>query len=337
MSILKLSSSIFAVVAASLLCNSNNDFVAVVAFSPTAAYRGSSSSSRSFSSQMLKMADEDNLDGAQITSARKELKFDDKTGRFFETGIEKEECIPDEEYCMVDEDSGNKIRLTVAEKERIFLDSLQSYYASGRQLLSDEDFDLLKEDLQWNGSPVVVVSREESKFLAATQAYLKGEPIMNDNEFDSLKRELKETGSKFAVDTDPKCYIDTGVCKVTLQEDKFRSNLLYLPAGAILSIVWLALGFEIIEPIIRLNPIILFALGTPLITKGATVITEDFLFTNKFVAYGPCPSCEYENRLYFGNILGVEGFGAEGNVKCPNCKTVFTVQRDSLRASTLPK
>jgi hypothetical protein len=196
---------------------------------------------------------------------------------------------------------------------------------------------LLKEDLQWNGSPVVVVSREESKFLAATQAYLKGEPIMDDNEFDSLKRELKETGSKFAVDTDPKCYIDTGVCKVTLQEDKFRSNLLYLPAGAILSVLWLALGYELIEPIIRLNPIILFALGTPLITKGATTITEEFIFTNKFVAYGPCPSCEYENRLYFGNILGVEGFGDEGNVKCPNCKTVFTVQRESLRASTLPK
>ena len=75
---------------------------------------------------MLKMAaDDDKIDGAQITSARKELKFDDTTGRFFETGIEKEECIPDEEYCMVDEDSGNKIRLTVAEKERIFLDSIQ--------------------------------------------------------------------------------------------------------------------------------------------------------------------------------------------------------------------
>jgi hypothetical protein len=124
MSILKLSSSIFAVVAASLLCN-NNDLVTVVAFSPTLLANRGSSISRSFSSQLLKMADEDNLDGAQITSARKELKFDDKTGRFFETGIEKEECIPDEEYCMVDEDSGSKIRLTVAEKERIFLDSLQ--------------------------------------------------------------------------------------------------------------------------------------------------------------------------------------------------------------------
>jgi hypothetical protein len=68
---------------------------------------------------------EDNFDGAQITSARKELKFDDKTGRFFETNIDLEECIPDEEFCTIDEDTGGRIRLTLAEKERIFLDSLQ--------------------------------------------------------------------------------------------------------------------------------------------------------------------------------------------------------------------
>ena len=195
----------------------------------------------------------------------------------------------------------------------------------------------MKEDLQWNGSSVVAVNRQESKYLAAVEAYLKGQPTMDDVEFDNLKKELKDMGSKFAVDTDPKCYIDSGVCKVTLQEDKFRSNLLYLPAGLILSVVWLGLAFELIEPLIRINPIILFALGAPLITKGATKITEEFIFPNKFVAYGPCPSCEYENRLYFGDILGVEGFGEEGNVKCPSCKTVFTVQRKSLRASTLPK
>ena len=102
-------------------------------------------------------------------------------------------------------------------------------------------------------------------------------------------------------------------------------------------LVWLGLAFEIIEPFIRINPIILFALGVPLISKGAKTITEDYLFTDKLIAYGPCPSCEYENRLYFGDILGVEGFSDEANVKCPNCKTVFTVQRKSLRASTLPK
>ena len=217
------------------------------------------------------------------------------------------------------------------------MNALQSYYASGRQLLSDEDFDLLKEDLQWNGSDVVVVNRQESSYLAAMEAYLKGQPIMDDTEFDALKLELKETGSKFAVDTEPKCYIDTGVCKVTFQEDKFRSNLLYLPAGAILSVAWLALSFELIEPFIRINPILLFALGLPLITQYSKTITEDFLFENTKVAYGPCPSCEAENRIYFGNILGVEGFGDEGSVKCPKCKSVFTVQRNTLRASTLPK
>ena len=33
--------------------------------------------------------------------------------------------FPDEEFCVIDEDTGNKMRLTIAEKERIFLDSLQ--------------------------------------------------------------------------------------------------------------------------------------------------------------------------------------------------------------------
>jgi predicted Zn finger-like uncharacterized protein len=204
-------------------------------------------------------------------------------------------------------------------------------------LLADEDFDKLKEDLQWNGSPLVVLNRDEAKYLAAMEAYVKGKPIMADTEFDALKRELKESGSKFAVDTEPKCYIDTGVCKVTLQEDKFRSNLLYLPAGAILSIAWLGIGFELIEPLVRLNPIVLILLGAPLIYTGSKKITEEFIFENKFVAYGPCPSCEAENRVYFGNILGVEGFSDVAEVKCGNCNTVFSVQRATLRASTLPK
>ena len=208
---------------------------------------------------------------------------------------------------------------------------------TGRQLLGDEEFDSLKEDLQWNGSPVVVLNRDEAKYLAAVEAYLKGTPMMNDSEFDALKRELKETGSKFAVDTEPKCYIDTGVCKVTMQEDKFRSNLLYLPAGALLAIGWLGLGFEVIEPIIRLNPLFLALLGAYPVYQGAVKITEEFIFENKFIAYGPCPACEYENRVYFGNILGVEGFSDEAESKCPNCKEVFRVQRNTLRASTLPK
>ena len=213
----------------------------------------------------------------------------------------------------------------------------QSYYANGRQLLSDNDFDKLKEDLSWNGSNVVSLNRDEAKYLASMEAYLKGTPILSDAEFDALKVQLKDSGSKIAVDTEPKCYIDTGVCKVTLQEDKFRSNLLYLPAGLVLTIAWLGVGFEVIEPLIRLNPIILAALGSPLVYNGAKTLTEDYIFQNKLIAYGPCPSCEAENRVYFGNILGVEGFTDQADIKCTNCKTEFSVQRSSLRASTLPK
>jgi hypothetical protein len=107
-----------------LLLNSSD------AFSPSAVSemmmsRAGRSSSGGTTTLVTRMANKEGLDGAQVTSARKELKFDDKTGRFFETNLATEECIPDEEFCPIDESTGKKIRLTVAEKERIFLDALQ--------------------------------------------------------------------------------------------------------------------------------------------------------------------------------------------------------------------
>lgn len=237
----------------------------------------------------------------------------------------------------MDKKTGELVRLTLEEKERIFLDSLQSYYVSGRQLLNDAEFDLLKEDLAWNGSAMVNMNRKETKYLAAMQAYLKGTPILSDTEFDELKKDLKDEGSQFASSTEPKCYIDTGICTVTYQPDNFRNNLLYLPVGAILTILWLGFGFEVIEPIIRLNPIILAFLGAPLIYNGSISLTDQFIFPNSQIVYGPCPSCESETRVYFGDILGVEGFGDVAAVKCTKCKAQINVQRKTLRASTLPK
>lgn len=187
----------------------------------------------------------------------------------------------------------------------------------------------------WNGSPLVQMNRNEAKYLAAVQSYLNGDPIMDDVEFDTLKKTLKEEESQFAVSTEPKCIIDTGICTVTMKEDFFRTNLLYLPAGSILFLIWLGIGFEIIEPFIRINPLLLAALGAPGVTVGSKFITDNYLFINNKVCYGPCPSCEAENRVYFGDILTVEGFGEVAEVKCPNCKTIFDVQRTTLRASTI--
>ena len=64
-------------------------------------------------------------DGRKIASGKKEILFDAESGRFYETGRSAEECVPDDEYCVVDQDSGKLVRLTLKEKERIFLDSLQ--------------------------------------------------------------------------------------------------------------------------------------------------------------------------------------------------------------------
>ena len=44
--------------------------------------------------------------------------------------------------------------LTTGEKERIFMDAIQSFYYNQRQMLDDDDFDKLKEDLSWEGSQV---------------------------------------------------------------------------------------------------------------------------------------------------------------------------------------
>lgn len=84
---------------------------------------------------------------------------------------------------------------------------IQSFYVSGRQLLDDAEFDLLKEDLAWNGSSMVNMNRQETRYLAAMQAYQQGNPILTDAEFDDLKKELKEEGSPFASSKEPKCYI----------------------------------------------------------------------------------------------------------------------------------
>jgi len=124
---------------------------------------------------------------------------------------------------------------------------------------------------------------------------------------------------------------------VTLQNDAFRTNLLYLPVGLVTAFLWIFCSWQFVPFFRLINPVFLVLLGSPLVYYITPYITDNFIFENKKIAFGPCPSCETENRVYFGNILGVEGFGEQATVKCDNCKTEFSVQRSSLRASTKPK
>jgi hypothetical protein len=91
----------------------------------------SSSSSRTPGMLLLRMAEGDSSsessEGTTFVPSvlKKEIAYDEKSGRFYETGFGEGECIPDEEFCYLDKESGESIRLTVEEKERIFLDALQ--------------------------------------------------------------------------------------------------------------------------------------------------------------------------------------------------------------------
>ena len=160
---------------------------------------------------------------------------------------------------------------------------------------------------------------------------------MSDAEFDDLKASLKAQGSLIAVSTEPRCFLDTGVCSVTFTPDRFRAIVLYLPAILALTLLWTGGLFELVPAARSLNPILTLLLGSPLIAYGAQRLTDEVIFKDPFIATGPCPDCGANNRLFFGDILGVEGAGETAEIQCANCKIPLSVSRATLRVSSKSK
>lgn len=102
--------------------------VASTANAFTATYHNRGFVARS-STPVVRMSDNDgDADAGAVSittqsgSTKKEIGYDETTGRFYET---TNECNPIDEYCAIDEETGKMFKLTNAEKERIFLDALQ--------------------------------------------------------------------------------------------------------------------------------------------------------------------------------------------------------------------
>lgn len=266
-------------------------------------------------------------------SAEEKLVYDAKSGRFYERKLSE---ICEDEFCLIDSENGDPILLTKEEKERIFLDSIQSYYIKGKANIEDSEFDKLREDLSWEGSALVTLNRNETLFMNAMQAYMKGTPILTDKQFDELKRSLKETNSKIAVSVEPVCYVDTGVCKVTWTPDKLKQASLYIPSSLVASIVWVGGIYELLNLFgASLNPLILLVIGSFPIYVFSKEVTENIIFKDPFIAHGPCPSCGVDNAVFFGDVLGVPGATQESTVVCTNCRSSLTIKKATLRVSTL--
>ncbi|KAJ0962215.1 hypothetical protein J5N97_030043 [Dioscorea zingiberensis] len=241
-------------------------------------------------------------------------------------------------YCSIDKKAEKK---TIGEMEQEFLQALQSFYYDKKAIMSNEEFDNLKEELMWEGSSVVMLSPDEQKLLEASMAYVSGNPIMTDAEFDELKLRLRKEGSTI-VQEGPRCSLRSRKVYSDLSVDYFKMFLLNVPAAVVALTLFFFLddltGFEITYLLELPEPfsfIFTWFAALPVIfwlsQAFTNAILKDFL-----ILKGPCPNCGTENVSFFGTILSVSSGGSTNSVKCSNCGTSM-VYDSGTRLITLPE
>lgn len=240
------------------------------------------------------------------------------------------------QYCSIDK----KQKKTIGEMEQEFLRALQSFYYDQKAIMSNEEFDNLKEELMWEGSSVVMLSADEQRLLEASMAYIAGNPIMSDSEFDELKLRLKQDGSDIVTEG-PRCSLRSRKVYSDLTVDYLKMLLLNAPATVVALGLFFFIdeltGFEVNvfqfpEPF---GFIFTWFAALPLILVTAQVVTKAII-NDVLIVKGPCPNCGTENLSFFGTILSITSGGATNTVKCANCKTVM-IYDSKTRLITLPE
>ncbi|XP_071730585.1 PGR5-like protein 1A, chloroplastic [Rutidosis leptorrhynchoides] len=258
----------------------------------------------------------------------------DQPGQIKEDEVVDSNIMP---YCSLDK----KEKKTIGEMEQDFLLALQSFYYEGKAIMSNEEFDNLKEELMWEGSSVVMLSTDEQKFLEASIAYVSGNPIMSDKEYDQLKMQLKKDGSDIVAEG-PRCSLRSRKVYSDLTVDYLKMFLINVPAAVVaLGLLFFLddiTGFEITYLLELPEPfsfIFTWFAALPLILwlsfTLTNVIVRDFL-----ILKGLCPNCGTENNSFFGTILSISSGGTTNKVKCSNCQTTLVFDQDT-RLITLPE
>lgn len=236
------------------------------------------------------------------------------------------------EYCSIDK-SGKRAKRTLGEMEFDFLAALSSYYYDGKPSMTDEEFELLKEELTWAGSKVVVLEVDEQRFLEAATMYAKGKPIMSDAEYDELKNKLRASNS-IVVAQGPRCSLDTKKVYSDATPDYLRMTALNIPATvAVLGVLFAAdyfSGFEL-STFMELPPpwgfITVWGLVLPAVYVLATSITN-VAFSNVIILKAPCPTCGTVSTAFFGDILTVAGNRGSVQCDCPKCNATLTFEEN---------
>jgi hypothetical protein len=97
--------------------------------------------------------------------------------------------------------------LPLAAKERLFIESIACFYNDEKPMLSNDDYERLKLDLEFDASKYVTMSKEELKFVIASSRYREGKPIMTDDAYDDLRKKLKKANSMAVIHDAPTCTV----------------------------------------------------------------------------------------------------------------------------------
>lgn len=225
-------------------------------------------------------------------------------------------------------------QMTLGEKEQTFLEALSAFYFDGKPSISDEEFDLLKDELLWSGSKVAVLSSTEQKFMEASLAYAAGKPIMSNEEFDELKKKLKQEGSAVTFQG-ARCSIRSRKMYSDAKVDYLRMISLNAPAVITVLVALFSIddltGFEVTQLMELPEPfgiIVVWGVILPAVYVLSNAITN-LVFRDALVLKAQCPSCGTENVAYFGDIFTVSGNRDANVVDCQECKAKLRFDADS--------
>ena len=247
------------------------------------------------------------------------------------------------DYCSLDFSGGKPVsQMTLGEKEQAFLEALSAFYFDGTPAISDEEFDLLKDELIWSGSKVAVLTKNEMKFMEATLAYNAGKPLISDKEYEELKKQLKQEGSAVTFQG-ARCSIRTKKMYSDATVDYLRMITLNVPAAILVLVSLFAIddltGFEVTSLMELPEPfgiIVVWGFVLPAVYVVSTAITN-LVFKDALVLKAACPNCGTDNFTYFGDILTVGGNKDANVVECPECKSKLRFDADTREVEVQPE
>jgi hypothetical protein len=200
--------------------------------------------------------------------------------------------------------------MTKLEKEQLYLDCCASWNIDKKPLMEDTQFEALKEDLTFDGSMVMMMSRQEIQFMVAKNRYNKGNPFMKDDDYEALRKQLIKQGSDAVKHEASSCKIlDDGKkeCKADLFPEDGKNSVLYAPAFFQMGLLFIEWAYWVHG----WDPILGLILTSPGVAVTTWLLTNKVYFQDPYIVRCVCPECTAPNTIFFGDILWVSTLGPD--------------------------